>query len=70
VDLKNYLQLIGECFKVLPHLLKIRTEIQNTRTRRGISAEEILTATLRFFATGRNFEEIKFSTLTSLEALA
>jgi hypothetical protein len=57
VDLKNYLQMTDGCFKILPHLLKVYVEKQNTRMRRAISAEERLTATLRFLATGRRFED-------------
>jgi hypothetical protein len=69
-DLKDYLQMTGECFKVSPHLLKIRTETQNKRTRRAISAEEILTATLRFLARGRSFEGLKCTAVIPPQALA
>jgi hypothetical protein len=70
VDLKNYLQMTNECFKVLLHLLKLHTEKRNPRTRRAISAEERLTATLRFLATGRSFEDLKFTALISPQVLA
>jgi hypothetical protein len=53
--LKNYLQMTHECFKVLPHLLKLFIEKQNTRMRRAISAEERLSPTLRFLATVQSF---------------
>jgi hypothetical protein len=56
--------------KVLLHLLKLHTEKQNPRTRTAISAEERLTATLRFLATGRSFEDLKFTALISPQALA
>jgi hypothetical protein len=42
--------MTDECFKVLFRLLKLYTEKQNTRIRRAISAEERVTATLRFLA--------------------
>jgi hypothetical protein len=70
VDLKNYLQMTDECFRILLHLLKFHTEKQNTRTRRVISTEERLTANLRFLARGQNFEDLKFTTLISPQALA
>jgi hypothetical protein len=38
--------------------------------RRAISAEEKLTATLRFFATWRSFQDLKFTALISPQALA
>jgi hypothetical protein len=59
-----------EYFKVLIHLLKLHTEKQDTRTRRAISAEERLTATSQFLATRRSFEDFKFTTLISPQALA
>jgi hypothetical protein len=70
VDLNSYLQMTDECFKVLPHLLKLFIEKQNTRMRRAISAEERLTLTLRFLATGRSFEDLKFTALISPQARA
>jgi hypothetical protein len=35
VDLKKYLQMTDECFKVLSHLLKLHTDKQSTRIRRA-----------------------------------
>jgi hypothetical protein len=69
VDLNNYSQMTDEYFKVLPHLLKLHIEKQNTRTRRAISAEERLTATLRFLKTGRSFEDLKSTPVISPVAL-
>jgi hypothetical protein len=62
--------MTDERFKVLPHLLKFFIEEQNTRTRRAISAEETLTPTSRFLATGRSFEDVKFTAFISPQALA
>jgi hypothetical protein len=70
VDLKNYIQMTDECFKVLPHLLKLDIKKQNTRMTRASSAEEILTATLRLLATGRSFEDMKFTVLILPQAHA
>jgi hypothetical protein len=41
---------------------------QNTSTRASVSPEERLIATLRFLATGRSYEDLKFS--TGIPALA
>jgi hypothetical protein len=70
VDLKSYLQMTDECFKVLPYLFKLYIEKQNTRMRRAISTEDRLTATSRFLVTGRSFEGLKFTALISPQALA
>ena len=37
--------------------------------RRAVTRHEIITATLRFLATGRSYEDIKFSTIISPQAL-
>jgi hypothetical protein len=66
VDVKNYLEMTDEYLKVLLHLLKPHTEKQNTRMRRAISAEEMLTATLRFLATRRSFEDLEFTRAISI----
>jgi hypothetical protein len=70
VDFKNYLQMTDECFKGLPHLWKLFMEKQNTRMRTAISAEERVTANLRFLATGRSCEYLKFTACISPQALA
>jgi len=38
--------------------------------RKAISSHERLTATLRFLATGRSYEDLKFSTIISPQALS
>lgn len=42
---------------------------QNTQLRETISPHERLTATLRFLATGRSYEDLKFSVIISPQAL-
>lgn len=42
---------------------------QNTVMRESISPEERLAATLRFLATGRSYEDLKFSTLIAAQTL-
>ncbi|CAH1964322.1 unnamed protein product [Acanthoscelides obtectus] len=44
-------------------------EKQNTPMRPAISVHERLSATLRYLATGRNYEDLKFSTLISPQSL-
>ena len=43
-------------------------EKQDTIMRCAISAHERLSATLRYLATGRNYEDLKFSTIISLKS--
>nr|XP_023027147.1 uncharacterized protein LOC111515143 [Leptinotarsa decemlineata] len=53
-------------------LLKLVSPIikkQDTILRAAISPHERLTATLRYLATGRNYEDLKFSTLISPQSL-
>lgn len=45
-------------------------EKQDTIMRNSISPHERLVATLRFLATGRNYEDLKFSTIISPQALS
>lgn len=58
-DFKFLLSLIG------PKIVK-----QDTVMRMTIPAEERLIATLRFLATGRSYEDLKFSTCISTLSLS
>lgn len=42
---------------------------RNTKFREFVKEEKRLVATLRYLATGRNYENIKFSTIISLQLL-
>lgn len=68
-DFQNYLRMNEQCFKILLNLVKPFITKKNTSMRNAISAEERLIATLRFLATGRSFEDLKFTTLISPQAL-
>ena len=64
-DYQIYLMMSVERFNMLldgvnPFITKKDTILQN-----AVSPEERLTATLRFLATGRSFEDLKFSTIIS-----
>lgn len=68
-DYKNYLRMDNETFnlllsKVSPLIIK-----KSTCMRKPISPERRLITTLRFLATGRNFEDIKFSMRISPQAV-
>jgi hypothetical protein len=68
-DLQNFLRMNETHFqllltKVAPHISK-----QNTIMRDAISAEERLTITSRFLATGRSYEDLKFTCAISPQSL-
>lgn len=68
-DFKNYLRMENDTFYELLDLVRPLIEKQNTIMRESISAEERLVATLQFLATGRSFEDLKFSCAISAQAL-
>lgn len=68
-DFKNYLRMENHTFYELLNMVRPFIEKQNTMMRESISAEERLVATLRFLATGRSFEDMKFSCAISAQAL-
>jgi hypothetical protein len=61
-DFRNYLRMDITSFKVLLDLVKSKIVKTDTVMRKSISPEERLSATLRFLATGRSYEDLKFST--------
>ena len=68
-DFKNYLRMDETAFSelltaVTPYIVK-----HDTVMRPAISPKERLTATLRFLATGRQLEDLKFSTGISPQSL-
>jgi hypothetical protein len=68
-DFKNYLQMAETAFSelltaVTPYIVK-----HDTVMRPAILPKERLTAKLRFLATGRQLEDLKFSTGTSPQSL-
>lgn len=68
-DLTNYLRMSEENFQKLLNLVEMRITKVDTHLRQAITAEERLTATLRFLATGQSFEDLKFPTRISPQAL-
>ena len=69
-DYKNYLRMDLKDFQFLLELLEPKIKKQDTVMRAAISAEERLFATLRFLATGRSYEDLKFSTCISAPSLS
>ncbi|XP_050307554.1 uncharacterized protein LOC126744235 [Anthonomus grandis grandis] len=69
-DYKNYLRMDNTCFDYLLNLVKVRILKKDTIMRKAIGAEEKLVATLRFLATGRSYEDFKFSTGISAPTLS
>lgn len=68
-DFRNYLRMSGESFELLLNLVEPLIRKKETLMRQAISAEQRLVATLRFLATGRSLEDLKFSTGISAQSL-
>ncbi|XP_061717342.1 putative nuclease HARBI1 [Cydia pomonella] len=69
-DYRNYLRMDEETYLLLLDLVTPRIMKQDTVMRSAISPHERLTATLRFLATGRSYEDLKFSTIISPQSLS
>lgn len=68
-DYKNYLRMDEKLYLKLLSLVTPMIQRQDTIMRKAISAHERLAVTLRFLATGRNYECLKFSAIMSPQAL-
>ena len=68
-DFHNYLRMDEETYLELLSLVTPLIEREDTVMSAAISPHERLTATLRFLATGRSYEDLKFSTCISPQAL-
>lgn len=69
-DFINYLRMDQQTFHELLNLVSPVIHRQDTNMRNAISAEERLTATLRFLATGRSYTDLQYSTRISRAALS
>lgn len=69
-DWRNYMRMNEECYKMLLDLVTPFIKKQDTMYREAISPHERLSATLRFLATGRKYEDLKFSVIISPQALS
>ena len=61
--------MYNSSFYYLSNKIRPRIEKRNAVMRDAVSAEERLSATLRFLATGKNYEDLKFSTAISPQLL-
>ncbi|CAH2002906.1 unnamed protein product [Acanthoscelides obtectus] len=68
-DWRNYLRMDEDSYVMVLKLVTPLIEKQDTILRPAISPHERLTATLRYLATGRNYEDLKFSTIISPQSL-
>lgn len=68
-DWRNYLRMDESCYLQLLELVTPLIVKRDTVMRPAISAHERLSATLRFLATGRNYEDLKFTTIISPQSL-
>jgi hypothetical protein len=69
-DFSNSLRMVSSSFDILLRKVEPKIRSQDTIMRKCISAEERLTATLRFLATRRSFKDLKFSTGISAPSLS
>lgn len=68
-DWRNYLRMDEDTYLELLSLVSPLIKHQDTIMRSAITPHERLSATLRFLATGRNYQDLKFSTIISPQAL-
>lgn len=68
-DWFNYLRMDYDTYCTLLNLVAPLIVKQDTQLRKAITPHERLTATLRFLATGRSYEDLKFSVIISPQAL-
>lgn len=68
-DWHNYLRMDEETYLKLLSMVTPYIKKRDTVMRQAISPHERLTATLRYLATGRSYEDLKFTTIISPQAL-
>jgi len=68
-DWRNYLRMDEETYYVLLKMVTPFIKRQDTNMRQAITPHERLIATLRYLASGCTYEELKFATAISPQAL-
>lgn len=68
-DWRNYLRMDETTYNVLLKMVTPLIQRQDTNMRQAITPHERLTATLRYLASGCSYEELKFATAISPQAL-
>ena len=69
-DYRNYLSMDSEAFRHLLSLVQNKIKKMDTVMRQSITAGQRLIATFRFLATGRSYEDLKFTTGISAPSLS
>ncbi|XP_069824530.1 uncharacterized protein [Dendropsophus ebraccatus] len=69
-DYRNYLRMSEDSFVKLLNMVKPMIEKKDTLMRKAIPAEQRLAATLRFLATGRSLQDLRFTTAISQSMLS
>jgi len=69
-DYKNYFRMSEDKFEKLLNMIRPYLLRQNTNMRNCLSVEERLSVTLRYLASGRNFEDLKFSAVMSPSSIS
>jgi hypothetical protein len=69
-DYCNYLRMSEDNVISLSEKVRPLIEKEDTVLRTAITAEERLAITIRFLAIGRSYEDLTFSAIISLQALA
>lgn len=69
-DYKNYFRISGNTFNMLLELVRPFMTRNNAHLRCCISIEGRLAVTLRYLATGRYFEDLKFSAIMSPSSIS
>lgn len=69
-DYQNFLRMNNDSFNELLEMISPIITKQDTVMRKAISPTERLATTLRFLATGRSFEDLKFSTAIAPQTIS
>jgi hypothetical protein len=69
-DYKNYFRMNEETYNKLLRKVEPYLSRKDTVMRRSLSVTERLALTQRYLATGRNFEDLKFSAVISPAAIS
>ncbi|XP_068092062.1 putative nuclease HARBI1 [Hyperolius riggenbachi] len=69
-DFRNYMRMTDASYNHLLERLRSRITKQDTVMRAAITAEQRLSVTLRFLATGRSYADLKFTSAISPQALS
>ncbi len=69
-DYKNYLRMSEESFNKLLRMVEPYLIREDTVMRKSLPVYDRLVLTLRYLATGRNFEDLKFSAVMSPRSIS